>query len=108
MSAPVTPPWEIDPREARRRQAAGAVLVDVREPGEWALGVPEGARTIALGALPGSRDRLPPPDTELLTICASGRRSVPASNQLAALGFKAMNVEGGTSGWISAGQPVEK
>ena len=106
MSAPVVPPWEIDPREARRRQLAGAVLIDVREPGEWALGVAEGAATLALGTLPASRDRLPSSDVEILAICASGRRSLDAARWLRGAGWpKASSVAGGFQRWRAEGLP---
>ena len=42
-------------------------------------------------------------------ICETGRRSQKASEVLQKNGFKEIyNVEGGTSGWIKAGFPVEK
>ena len=42
---------ELDPAEALQRQRSGALLVDVREAHERALGMAEGARGIALGEL---------------------------------------------------------
>ena len=42
-------------------------------------------------------------------ICETGRRSQKASETLQKNGFKEIyNIEGGTSGWIKAGFPVEK
>ena len=42
---------EITPAEARRRMARGSRLLDVREPGEHALGLPEGALPVPRAAL---------------------------------------------------------
>jgi molybdopterin/thiamine biosynthesis adenylyltransferase/rhodanese-related sulfurtransferase len=99
-------PWEIDPAEAWRLVGQGAVLLDVREPGEWALGVPDGAHTIALGELAAARDRLPPRDRPLLAICASGRRSLQAVQWLREAGWPASrSVAGGFQRWRAEGLP---
>jgi molybdopterin/thiamine biosynthesis adenylyltransferase/rhodanese-related sulfurtransferase len=97
---------EIDPREAARRQAAGALLLDVREPGEWALGTPDGASLIALGALASAADRLPPRTQEILAICATGRRSLLAAAQLREAGWpRVASVAGGFVRWREQGLP---
>lgn len=97
---------EVDPREAARRQAAGALLLDVREPGEWALGTPDGALCVALGELARAGDRLPPRDREILAICASGRRSLAAAAQLRAAGWpRVASVAGGFTRWRAEGLP---
>jgi molybdopterin/thiamine biosynthesis adenylyltransferase/rhodanese-related sulfurtransferase len=99
---------EIDPVEAARMHAAGALLLDVREPGEWALGSPEGALRIALAALPLAIDRAPLQDhrQEIAVLCASGRRSLLAAAQLRAAGFaRVASVAGGFQRWQQLGLP---
>ncbi|OUD88004.1 hypothetical protein BC477_08415 [Clavibacter michiganensis subsp. michiganensis] len=41
-------------------------------------------------------------------ICQSGGRSARATEALAARGVDAVDVEGGTSAWISAGHSVDR
>ncbi|CAN5586327.1 molybdopterin-synthase adenylyltransferase MoeB [soil metagenome] len=99
---------EITPREAQQRQTQGAVLVDVREDDERALGMAEGARGIARDALETDPERLfPDRDTPLLLICQGGGRSRLAAEALQRLGYRNLtSVGGGTSRWIADGLPV--
>lgn len=98
----------IEPLAARERMRHGARLVDVRESGERALGMAEGAVGIdrtALEADPGIH--LPERDAEILLICQSGQRSLRAAEALAAAGYRNLaSVTGGTSAWHTAGLPM--
>ena len=98
----------IPPAEAHRRQLAGAVLVDVREDHERALGMAEGALGLARAALeadPGAA--LPDPDAEVLLICELGGRSLQAAQALAAAGYRRLaSVEGGTRRWAADALPM--
>ena len=97
---------EVDVREALRRQAAGALLLDVREPDEWAAGHADGARHIPLGEL-AARQRELPREREILLICRSGRRSAQAVGLLVQAGHpSATNVAGGMQAWARAGLPT--
>ena len=91
----------ITPAEARRRQLGGAVLIDVREPDERALGMAEGALGVARGELeaaPGAV--LPDADREIVLICEVGGRSLQAAEALAQAGYRRVaSVEGGTRQW---------
>jgi rhodanese-related sulfurtransferase len=101
----------ISPEEAARRVAAGtAILIDVREPGEWRDGVVTGALLLPLSDLRGERAKWKPVlaanrDKELILYCRSGNRSGQAVRILAGEKLKATNA-GGFSAWKSAGQPV--
>jgi rhodanese-related sulfurtransferase len=98
----------VDVREASRRQAAGALLIDVREPAEWQQGHAPGATLIPLGTLP-SRLAEVPRDRDVLLICRSGNRSGSAQRQLQQLGYqRVVNVAGGMTAWSSAGLPVAR
>lgn len=65
----------------------GAVIVDVRSPGEYASGHIEGSINIPLPDLAGQADRLDKSKTVLLC-CASGSRSGMAVAILKGKGFK--------------------
>ena len=98
--------YQVGVREARRRQAAGALLVDVREADEWAAGHAAGARHIPLGQLLARQVDLPR-DREILLICRSGRRSTQAVDVLKKAGHpRPTNVQGGMLAWQRAGLPT--
>lgn len=101
---------QITPAEARRRQARGSRLLDVREPGEHALGLPEGALPLPRAALEADPARVTPDtNAELLLICASGRRSQLAAESLRGQGYtRVRNVLGGYDAWCAAGLPTVK
>jgi rhodanese-related sulfurtransferase len=104
----------IKPVDAAARVKAGdAVLIDVREPDEWAeTGVAGPAVLLSLSDLRGERKAWKPflennRDKTLLLYCRSGNRSEKAAAILVKEGFKTANV-GGFSGWEAAGLPVRK
>ena len=100
-------PRVIDVQEASRRQADGAVLVDVRQPEEWRQGYAPGAKLIPLGSLANRLSEVPR-DREVLLICRSGNRSGTAQRQLLQLGYEQVfNVSGGMNAWTAAGLPVQ-
>ena len=95
--------------EAASRVAAGtAVLVDVREPGEWADGgVAEPANLLSLSDLRGDRTGWKSflaenKDKELILYCRSGNRSGIAARILTKEGFNVANA-GGFRDWVAAG-----
>ncbi len=97
--------------EAARRVAAGsAILIDVREPGEWASGVAAPAYLAPLSDLQGGRRKWKLVLEELagreaLLYCASGNRSAVAARLLQREGIKAQNV-GRYHDWHRAGLPA--
>ncbi len=103
----------IDPKEATSRLDSGnAVLVDVREPNEWADGVVDGALLLPLSDLRGNRTLWGPAlDThrnkEFILYCRSGNRSEIALKILQTEGIKGSNA-GGFSTWQNSGAPVTK
>lgn len=99
---------EVDVQEARRRQEAGALVVDVREPDEWAQGHAVGAVHVPLGELRTRSDDLPS-DRELLFICRGGNRSLAGAKQALAMGRERVaSVAGGTVAWSRRGLPIER
>jgi molybdopterin/thiamine biosynthesis adenylyltransferase/rhodanese-related sulfurtransferase len=99
---------ELAPAEARDRQRSGALLIDVREAHERAVGMAEGARGVAMGALVSAADaHLPARDAEILLICQSGMRSARAAEMLGEQGYaNVASVAGGTTRWIDDGLPM--
>ncbi len=85
--------------------AGGAVVIDVREPFEYAAGHVPGARLVPLSRLPRVRAELPR-DRRIYVICASGNRSLAAADHLAAAGLDAVSVAGGTGAWARACRPI--
>lgn len=86
--------------ELADRLARGSqVLIDVREPDEFATGHVKGAVNVPLGRLAGGVSAFDP-DAETYVICQSGHRSVTGARLLARAGFEhAYSVKGGTSAW---------
>jgi len=83
----------------RIRVVPELVLVDVRNPGEVALGTIKGARPISLPALLTSLDQLDP-NAPTVVFCAGGYRSAIASSLLRAHGFTDVSdLVGGYSAW---------
>ena len=71
-----------------------AVILDVREPGEFNMGHLEGAVNIPLNSIRSRMDELPR-DREILVYCAVGQRSYYAARALRLYGFNARNISGG-------------
>jgi rhodanese-related sulfurtransferase len=98
----------IDVTEAQKMNQNGELLLDVREPGEYASGHAPNAVLIPLGQL-GSRmqEITAYKDKPVAVMCRSGRRSASATKQLAEAGFSQVkNVNGGIMAWEQAGLPV--
>ncbi len=85
--------------------ADGALVLDVREPHEYAAGHVPGARLVPLETVPDAVADLPT-GQPIFVICQSGNRSRVAAQHLARAGRDARSVIGGTGGWVSAGRPV--
>jgi len=103
-------PLEIEPTEALVRQRAGALLLDVREDDERAAGTAAGAVGLARGLIEERiGDIEPNRQREILAICASGRRSLLATQTLRELGYPhSVSVRGGFARWKGEGLPVEQ
>ena len=96
---------EIDLNALETLLADGIVLIDVREDDEYTDGHVSTAVHIALSTVP---DRVAevPSDGPVYVICALGGRSARAAEFLRAQGIDAINVAGGTQGWIDSGRSV--
>lgn len=86
--------------------ASGAMLLDVREPTEYAEGHLEGAVNIPLRELAQNLDKIPT-DRQVFVYCKSGWRAGVGVSSLRLLGYD--NVLGfppSWNGWVEAGEPV--
>jgi rhodanese-related sulfurtransferase len=99
-------PADVDVTTAADLRDAGAVVLDVREPAEWAEGHIPGATLIPLGELARRVSELPDDET-IVVICRSGNRSAQGRDILRAAGYEATSVDGGMTAWRAAGLPVE-
>jgi glyoxylase-like metal-dependent hydrolase (beta-lactamase superfamily II)/rhodanese-related sulfurtransferase len=80
------------------------MIVDVREPSEYAAASIPGAISIPQADLATRLNEIPR-DRELLVVCASGMRSLRSAQFLHAVGYRRVtNLDGGTSGWLAAQQ----
>ncbi len=87
-------------------QVTDLQLVDVRNPGETALGTLTGARVIPLAVLVDSLDQLDR-HAPVVVNCAGGYRSMIAASLLRHAGFSDVSdLIGGYAAWTAAGLPV--
>ncbi|MCI0424945.1 MAG: rhodanese-like domain-containing protein [Actinobacteria bacterium] len=71
------------------------IILDVREPGEWALGVLEGSVLMSIGEVVDRVGEIPR-DRPILCVCRSGSRSDQVARYLEAQGFEGVaNLRGG-------------
>lgn len=89
---------ELDPTEIQ--------LIDVREADEYEEARVRGTVHVPLGSVPDAIETLDRNRT-VYVICASGGRSLRAAEFLVDAGFDAVNIAGGTKGWIASGRPVD-
>lgn len=89
-----------------------ALVIDVRDPGEYGAGHILGAKSVPLarlegGEAPGELGKRK--DRAIVLYCDHGNRSQKAAAALRKAGFgKAVSLAGGIAGWKQAGLPVEK
>lgn len=81
------------------------VVLDVREPHEWAAGHVADALHIPLGDLPGRVGELDP-QARTLVVCHLGGRSAQATAWLSQQGHDVVNLAGGMDAWQAAGRPL--
>jgi glyoxylase-like metal-dependent hydrolase (beta-lactamase superfamily II)/rhodanese-related sulfurtransferase len=93
---------EVDLDELRERPA-NTVVVDVREPEEFALGHVPGAINLPQADLATRLDEVPR-DRPVMVICQAGLRSLRAAQFLSQCGLRDVaSVKGGTAAWRTAG-----
>lgn len=104
------PVQTINATQGRSMQAQGALLLDVREPEEYAQGHAPGSRLLPVGQLKNRLEEIRAYENKpVAVICRSGRRSAQAASILKQAGFKEVyNVEGGMNAWEKSALPITK
>ena len=90
-----------------------ALVVDVREPGEYGAGHILGARNVPLAQIDGrissGGELAKRKDKPVIVYCDGGERAAKGIAALRKLGYtRVVNLSGGLPGWQQAGMPVEK
>ena len=108
------------PVDALEASLAGAALIDVREPAEFAEGHIAGAANLPRGVLEFQVEAHPAlacltaeplalRERPLVLYCRTGGRAALAAESLGRMGFSAMSsLAGGVLAWQDAGLPLER
>lgn len=101
---------EINTLEATRLMNEDALMLDVREDNEWAVGHIPNAKHIRLGQLSDQLSQLEKfKDQPIVVYCRSGNRSGRACALLKKAGFaNANNLAGGITAWEQANLPITR
>lgn len=90
--------------------ARADVMLDVREPDEFAAGHVPGAINVPRGLLEFKMSAMPDwarPDLAILLYCRSGGRAALAACALQDMGYEnVQSIEGGYDAWVAAALPV--
>jgi sulfur-carrier protein adenylyltransferase/sulfurtransferase len=95
--------------QSRLQNGEQIVVIDVREPDEFARGKIPGAYTIPRGVLEMQVDGRLPVDATVVLYCGGGARSALACRSLADMGYANVeNLQGGWQAWVNSRLPVEQ
>lgn len=92
----------ISGREGRALVEAGALLLDVRSPEEFAAGHLEGALNIPVGELEARLAEVGAKERPVVVYCRSGARSSRARSLLLEKGWQRVENLGGLGNWPSS------
>lgn len=103
-------PWVTPAQATHLINRQDAVIVDVREPAEFAAGHVLGAKNVPLARLDApTPDLLKRKERPVIVYCDGGDRAGKAAGALKKAGFtRVINLSGGLKAWQDAGLPVEK
>ncbi len=91
---------------ALERRTTDTLVLDVREPEEYARGHVPGALNVPQAMLASQLDAIPRTQA-VYVICEGGFRSLRAAQFLSQAGYpQVSNVKGGTAAWRNAGKPL--
>ncbi|WP_390409295.1 rhodanese-like domain-containing protein [Lacticaseibacillus jixiensis] len=89
----------IDAQTLATKLSAQTVIIDVREPDEFAAGHIPGATNVPLSEITSRLKEIP---NDAYVVCQSGARSAMATQYLASQGIRVINVTGGMLAWPAA------
>jgi rhodanese-related sulfurtransferase len=102
-------PWVSAPQATLLINREDALVVDVRDAGEYGAGHVLGARNVPIGQLESSVELAKRREKAVIVYDDNGQRAPKAVAALRKLGFaKVFNLKGGLAGWQQAGLPTEK
>jgi rhodanese-related sulfurtransferase len=103
-------PWVNTTQATQLINREDALVVDVREPNEFATGHVLGAKNVPLAKLDASgADLAKKKERPVIVYCDGGDRSAKALSALKRQGYtRVANLSGGLAAWQQAGLPVEK
>jgi rhodanese-related sulfurtransferase len=93
--------------QKKLKEGKQVYVLDVRQPEEFRSGHIAGSTLIPLGEL-SRRLHEVPKGREVVCICATGHRSVPAVRKLVVAGYSASSMKNGMIAWYRAKLPVSK
>jgi rhodanese-related sulfurtransferase len=101
---------EVTAAEARDEQSAGAIVIDVRESGEFARGHAAGAVPVSRGILELKIEELvPDASTPIICYCGGGSRSALSADSLQKMGYtNVASMAGGFKSWLAEGLPIDQ
>ena len=101
-------PWVNTAQATHLINREDALVLDVRDPGEYGAGHILGARNVPLSRL-NDAEVAKRKDRPVIVYCEGGERSAKAVAVLKKQGFtRVVNLTGGLRAWQQAGLPVEK
>ena len=105
LGAMASEPIEVSAARAAEFQAAGALLVDVRESYERDAGHIAGSRHIELAALSAAAATIER-ERPVVFYCRIGARSAMAADAYRSAGYDAYSLAGGLLAWVQADLPL--
>ena len=101
-------PWVSTSEATHLINREDALVLDVRDPGEYGAGHILGAKNVPLSRL-GDGDIAKRKERPVIVYCDGSERSSKAVSALRKQGFtRVVNLSGGLKAWQQAGLPVEK
>ena len=104
-------PWINTTQATQLINREDALVLDVRDPGEYGAGHILGAKNLPLSRLDagGAEIAAKRKDKPVIVYCDTGNRAAKAAAALKSQGFaKVVSLSGGLGAWQQAGLPVEK
>jgi rhodanese-related sulfurtransferase len=99
---------EISPAEAAEQRKQGAVLIDVREAGDFASSHAHGSIHLSKGVIELKiEETVPNVAAPIICYCGGGSRSALAADNLRKMGYtNVASMAGGFKAWKNAGLPT--
>jgi rhodanese-related sulfurtransferase len=100
---------EISPADARKQVETGdAILIDVREEGDWREGHAQGATHLSRGVIELEiEEQISDATKPIICYCGGGSRSALVAESLQKMGYENVrSLAGGLRAWKQAGLPM--